>query len=110
MVATLAAPGAFAQPYFAPAQPHLPPAVPAFQCWDDVRFFSSLASGNFEYCRAHLRYAPGTLDCYQIIDRVCLVWLPGNVEWTEARNLRARLPIPCPEGPEPPVCRRLDLQ
>jgi len=100
----LAAAGrAWAQPY-----PGFP--VPALECHDDVRLFPRLAGGNFDYCRSHLRYVPGALDCYQIVDRVCLVWLPGSSEWTEARSTREHIPIPCPEGPEPPVCRRLDLQ
>lgn len=92
------------------AQPYVPVPVPALECWTDARLFPSLANGNFDYCRAHLRYVPGSLDCYQVIDRVCLVWLPGTTEWTEARSTRAHIPFPCPEGPEPPVCRRLDLQ
>ncbi len=85
-------------------------SVPALECWDDVRLFPSLSAGNFDYCRAHLRYVRGALDCWQIVDRVCLVWLPGSAEWTEARSTRTRVPLACPDGPEPPVCRRLDLQ
>jgi len=92
------------------SQPYPVLPIPALECWDDVRLFPRLAGGNFDYCRAHLRYVPGALDCYQILDRVCLVWLPGSGEWTEARSTRARLPLRCPDGPEPPVCRRLDLQ
>ena len=92
------------------AQPYPAFPVPALECRDDVRLFQTLAGGNFDYCRSHLRYVPGALDCYQIVDRVCLVWLPGSADWTEARSTRARLPIRCPEGAEPPVCRRLDLQ
>jgi len=91
------------------SQPY-PVPVPALECRDDVRLFSTLANGNFEYCRAHLRYVPGALDCYQVLDRVCLVLLPGSSDWTETRSTREHVPIPCPEGPEPPVCRRLDLQ
>jgi hypothetical protein len=84
--------------------------APALACWDDVRLFPSLSSGNFDYCRSHLRYVPGALECFQVVDRVCLVWVPGSTDWTEARSTRARVSLPCPDGPEPPVCRRLDLQ
>jgi len=92
------------------AQVYSPLPVPALACWDDVRLFPSLASGTFDYCRSHLRYVPGALECFQVVDRVCLVWVPGSTDWTEARTTRARLPLACPDGPEPPVCRRLDLQ
>jgi hypothetical protein len=87
-----------------------PLPVPTLGCWEAVRLFSTLGAGNFGYCRGHLRYSPGALDCFQIVDRVCLVYLPGSVDWTEVRNPRAHIPIVCPRGPEPPVCRRLDLQ
>ena len=109
-VALLAALLVFAGATAMRAQPYPTFPVPALECHDDVRLFPRLAGGNFDYCRSHLRYVPGALDCYQVVDRVCLVWLPGSSEWTEARSTREHLPIRCPEGPEPPVCRRLDLQ
>jgi hypothetical protein len=79
-------------------------------CWEDTRLFESLGSGTLDYCRRHLRYVPGALDCYRVIDRVCTIFVPATGEWTEARTPRARLAFPCPRGPLPPVCRRLDLQ
>jgi hypothetical protein len=92
------------------AQPLGPLPVPTLGCWEDVRLYSTLAAGNFDYCRGHLRYSPGALDCFQVVDRVCLVYLPGSVDWTELRNPTAHVAIPCPPGPEPPVCRRLDIE
>jgi hypothetical protein len=78
-------------------------------CWEDTRLFESLAAGPLDYCRGHLRYVPGALDCYRVIDRVCTVYLPATGEWTDTRYLGAKIPFPCPAGPSPPVCRRLDL-
>jgi hypothetical protein len=86
----------------------LPPVV--FECWPDVRLFQSFTAGTTDYCRTHLRYVPGALECYQLFDQVCSVYLPASGEWTELRRPRSRVPIPCPDGPEPPMCRRLDLQ
>src|SRR2546422_3512032 len=85
-----------------------PPVV--LECWSDVRLFQSLSAGTVDYCRTHLRYVPGAIDCYQLFDRVCSVYLPATGEWTELRQPRSRVPFPCPAGPEPPVCRRLDLR
>ena len=86
----------------------IPPAV--VDCWEDVRTFDSLAAGTVDYCRGHLRYSPGALDCHRVIDRVCSVILPVTGEWTEVRQPRTRFRFACPAGPPPPVCRRLDLQ
>ena len=86
----------------------IPPAL--VECWEDVRLFESLATGTVDYCRDHLRYTPGALDCQRLIDRVCSVVLPVTGEWTELRQPRTRLRFACPDGPPPPVCRRLDLQ
>ncbi|MCW5889113.1 MAG: hypothetical protein KIT14_01035 [bacterium] len=77
-------------------------------CWLSVRLFDTLRHGPFDYCRRKLRYTPGKLECYTFTDQVCSVLLPSG-EWTETRNVVQRQPIPCPRGPEPPVCRRLDL-
>ena len=79
-------------------------------CWDDVRVFDSFTSGTVDYCRAHLRYLPGALECYRMIDRICSVYFPLSGEVTDLRQPRTRIPFPCPTWPEPPVCRRLDLQ
>jgi hypothetical protein len=77
-------------------------------CWLSIRLFDTLRNGPFEYCRRKLRYTPGKLECYTFTDQVCSVLLP-NGEWTETRNVIQRQVISCPRGPEPPVCRRLDL-
>jgi hypothetical protein len=88
--------------------PDLTPVVLA--CWPDARLYESFSAGTTDYCRSHLRYVPGALDCYRVIDEICSVYLPATGEWTEMRRPRARIPLACPEGPEPPVCRRLDLR
>lgn len=80
------------------------------ECREKARLFQSLTSGTVDYCRGHLRYVPGALDCYQVIDRVCWVFLPATGEWTDTYSPRERLPFPCPAAPVPPVCRRLDVQ
>ena len=96
---------------------HVPVPVPVpdasavvTDCRENVRLFDSLAAGTFDYCRGHLRYAPGALDCYRLIDRVCLVYLPASGEFTDTHSPQTRYPFPCPDGPAPPVCRRLDIQ
>jgi hypothetical protein len=76
-------------------------------CWIDARYFRNLRNGVVDYCREHLRYAPGTLDCYQFTDRVCSVFLPDSVEWVETRETVAPAVFPCPDAPEPPVCPRM---
>jgi hypothetical protein len=98
-----------------PARAHGPALlVPApgivTECREDVRLFDSLSSGTVDYCRRHLRYVPGALDCYQVIDRVCWVFVPAIAEWTDTYSPRTRIAFPCPDGPVPPVCRRLDVQ
>ncbi len=76
-------------------------------CWIELRPFSNLRSGNFNYCRTSLRYRPGRLDCAQFLDQACWLLLPGATEWTLTRAGQSRALIPCPNGPEPPVCPRL---
>ena len=92
--------------------PPTPVEVPGIVtgCTDDVRLYRTLASGTMDFCRGHLRYVPGALDCYRVVDRVCSVFLPATSEWTDTRFPEVRIPFTCPEGPEPPVCRRLDLR
>lgn len=90
--------------------PLLPPPGVVTECHDDVQLFQSFVSGTVDYCRGHLRYVRGALDCYQVIDRVCSVFLPASAEWTDTYYPRAHIPFPCPDAPEPPVCRRLDVQ
>jgi hypothetical protein len=88
--------------------PALPTPVPVpTSCWIQPRYFESLKTGVFEYCRGHLRYQPGKLDCYYFAEEVCWVFLPGNEEWTQTHNVGPSTRFPCPDGPEPPVCPRL---
>jgi len=94
-----------------PARAHDVVPLPfATQCWEDVRLFDSLSTGTVDYCRGHLRYVPGALDCWQFVDEVCLLVFPSTGELTDARTPRARIPIACPAGRPPPVCRRLDVR
>jgi hypothetical protein len=83
------------------------PGAVTTACWLDVRYFRNLTSGVVDYCRGHLGYAPGALDCYQFTDRVCSVFVPETVEWIETRQTVAPAIFPCPDAPEPPVCPRL---
>jgi hypothetical protein len=84
----------------------VPPQVGA--CWVGVRRpFASLRSGVFDYCRGHLRYAPGTLDCYHFVDEVCELLDPITGEWFDTHSPEGRDVFVCPDGPEPPVCPRL---
>jgi hypothetical protein len=117
LLATLAV--AHAGPVVAPR--HVPVPVPTpvpvpvpdavlTDCRENVRLFDSLAAGTFDYCRGHLRYVPGAVDCFRLIDRVCLVYLPASGEFTDTHYPQTRFPFPCPDGPPPPVCRRLDIQ
>jgi hypothetical protein len=117
LLLTPALAGAFDLPR--PREQSMPPRQPATvpnpfvqpapsYCWISVRVFDTLRHGPFDYCRRKLRYRPGALECFTFTDQVCAVLLPSG-EWTETRNPITRQPFPCPRGPEPPVCRRLDL-
>ncbi len=88
----------------------LPPlAPPPAWCWVEVRLFESLRTGPIDYCRRRLRYRPGALECYRIIDNVCLAPTAAG-QWITGRSPIRREVLRCPAGPEPPVCRRLDLE
>jgi hypothetical protein len=76
-------------------------------CWFDTRVFDSLRTGPMTYCRGHLAYNPGALDCYQFTDQVCSVLLPSSATVTQTRQEVAPALFPCPDAPEPPVCPRL---
>lgn len=83
----------------------------AVSCWLELRLFRSFTAGVVDFCRGHLTYEPGALDCYQFMDEVCSVFLPASLEWTETRRpVAPPAVLPCPDGPEPPVCRRLMLR
>jgi hypothetical protein len=94
------------------AQPvlHDPDSALVLSCRTDVRLFRSLRTGLIDYCRGHLRYAPGDLDCYQFADEVCTVLLPGNPSFTETRREGPPSIFRCPFGPEPPVCPRMTFR
>jgi len=77
-------------------------------CWLDVRMFYTLRWGPVGFCRRNLRYRPGALECYQFLDRVCAT--PDPVSgWVYSKSPLEAQVFPCPAGPEPPVCRTLDL-
>ncbi len=76
-------------------------------CWLESRYFENLKAGVVDYCRGHLRYSPGAVDCYRFTDQVCSVLLPRTGEWSQRRFPGPSGIFPCPEGPEPPMCPRL---
>ena len=108
----LTAASAFAAPNATPVPAPLqvvPTPVPApSYCWLDVRLFYTLRLGAVPLCRRHLRYRPGALECYQFLDNVCATYVP-NGGWVQSRSPISTQVIECPAGPEPPVCRALDL-
>src|SRR5262249_28423979 len=77
-------------------------------CWLDVRLFNTLRLGPVDFCRRNLRYRPGTLECYRFLDQVCMTFVPSS-GWVTSRSPVDTQVLACPDGPEPPVCRRLDL-
>jgi hypothetical protein len=79
-------------------------------CWQNIRLFYTLRDGYFPYCRERMRYRPGKLECSQVTDRVCTVVDPVSLQLIEARRPTLRQVIPCPYGPEPPLCRKLDFR
>lgn len=113
LVGALLAPPAVARPRTGTPVPvpvvPLPIPVPApSYCWLDVRLFHTLRLGPVDFCRRNLRYRPGALECYQFTDQVCATYVPAS-GWVTARNAINTQVFPCPDGPEPPVCRQLDL-
>ena len=97
-----------ATPVPVPVLPVPPLVQPPSYCWLDVRLFDTLRFGPMNFCRRNLRYRPGALECYQFLDQVCATFVPTG-GWVTGRNSVDLQVLPCPEGPEPPVCRRLDL-
>ena len=97
-----------ATPVPAPLLPVPSPVLPPSSCWVDMRLFYTLRLGPVNFCRRNLRYRPGALECYQFIDQVCTTWVPLS-GWVTGRNVIDTNVFPCPDGPEPPVCRQLDL-
>jgi hypothetical protein len=87
----------------------VPVPVPApSYCWLDVRLFHTLRLGPVDFCRRKLRYRPGALECYQFTDQVCATYVPAS-GWVTSRSAVNTQVFACPAGPEPPVCRQLDL-
>ena len=101
-----AAPNATPVPAPLPVVP-VPVPAPSY-CWVDVRLFYTLRLGPVPLCRRHLRYTPGALECYQFLDQVCATFVP-NSGWVQSRSPIETDVLACPDGPEPPVCRALDL-
>ncbi len=80
-----------------------------FPCPEEIAIFDSLRYGQFDYCRQHLRYAPGSFDCLRILVPTCNVFpsaQPGLVFRSRADRVRLGHAerIVCPEGPPPPTC------
>lgn len=90
--------------------PNVYPYPQTLGCWTDVRIFNTLRSGNVPYCRQNLRYRPGALECVQITEQVCQVIPAGATLPIQTTSPVNKQIIPCPDGPEPPVCRRLDIE
>jgi hypothetical protein len=100
--------GPLATPAPVPVVPVPSPVLPPSYCWIDIRLFYTLRDGPVDFCRRNLRYRPGALECYQFTDQVCATFVPSG-QWVTGRNAIDMQVFPCPYGPEPPVCRRLDL-
>jgi len=94
-------------PAAAPIFPLVGPLPVVTGCRLEPRLFHSLKTGWIDYCRGHLGYAPGALDCYNFTDQVCTVFLPATQRWTESRQESPPVVFPCPDAPEPPSCPRL---
>jgi hypothetical protein len=93
-----------------PSYPSVYPYAQTLGCWSDVRLFNTLRNGNFPYCRQNLRYRPGALECFQITEQICEVIPAGATLPIQTTSPLSKQVIPCPDGPEPPVCRRLDIE
>lgn len=76
-------------------------------CWTEPRYFETLRYGLIDYCRRHLRFQAGKLDCFYFVDEVCWVFLPDTREHVQTRSGGNGIAFPCPPRPEPPVCPRL---
>jgi hypothetical protein len=77
-------------------------------CWAEVKLFDTLRYGPVDFCRKRLTYRPGRLECAQVSESVC--WVLLGTQWTLTRTPVSQYVIPCPDGPEPPVCPRLTFQ
>jgi len=71
--------------------------------------FRSLQYGEFDYCRMHLRYRPGTYDCLRIVAPTCNFVVEGQRRpelalGTGGEFFGTAERIVCPPGPPPPSC------
>jgi hypothetical protein len=77
----------------------------ARSCRDDVRVFSSLKSGDFDFCRQRLGYTPGRAECLRVVTITCADWAFDGMTWLPREIVSARTErIACPPGPAPPSC------
>ncbi len=80
-------------------------AGPPWWCSEQVEIFSSLRHGEFDYCKLHLRYVPGSWDCLRIVATACNAWIPEEQGWVLRQGTDGRAErIVCPPGPPPPSC------
>jgi hypothetical protein len=90
--------------------PNSEPQDPRFQepfganCWVETRTFSSLKTGNVDFCKRHMKYVPGALDCYTFETQVCEVFQLTTRQWTQNRQPLPPKVFECPEEIEPPLC------
>ena len=82
-------------------------ANPAY-CWPEVKLFDTLRYGPVDFCRKRMAYRPGRLECAQVGENVC--WVLLGFQWTLTRTPTNEYVIPCPDGPEPPLCPRLTFR
>jgi hypothetical protein len=82
------------------------PGYPPTSCYPEVRIFDSLKYGPTTLCRQNMKYRPGRLECFQILDQVCGSYL-ANGQWFEGRNIATTTVVPCPDGPPQPMCPQL---
>jgi hypothetical protein len=71
--------------------------------------FRSLRYGEFDYCRMHLRYRPGSYDCLRIVAPTCNFVVDGRRRpdlslGTGGEVFGTAERIVCPPGPPPPSC------
>ena len=81
-----------------------PQAPIVTNCWTETQTFSSLKTGEVDFCKKHIKYAPGALDCYTFEVQVCDIFQPTNQQWTQNRRPLPPRVFECPEEPEPPLC------
>jgi hypothetical protein len=78
-------------------------------CPPQLLTFRSLQHGEFDYCRMHLRYRPGTYDCLRIVAPTCNFVVdgqrrPGLTLGSGGELFGTAERIVCPPGPPAPSC------